>query len=77
MAKVLDDHEFRRGPKPEVSFDEYETGVIYKLEKGVDFAGSADSLRNRLYHFARSRGLEVSTQIEGDAVIFQLTKTPS
>lgn len=75
MAKVLEDYQFRgRGPKPEIDFEKYELGVTYKIEKGVDFQGSVDHVRNRLYGFARSRGYEATTEIIGVAVIFRLSK---
>jgi hypothetical protein len=71
MAKVLDDHQFKRPH----DFKQYELNTMYRAEKGVDFEGSVDSFRNRLYAFARSEGYEAKTETDGDAVIFRLTKS--
>ena len=81
MAEILENHHFSKGKRgnPQYKYDEWFDGQIWKIKKynslhgqhACDFDCNVSSMRTNLYNAARSRGIEIRTEIGPDYVIVQ------
>lgn len=69
MAKKLDEFTFRSKGKSKYPTDKWFDGSIWKLERGVDFQVSVNSIRTICCTLARKNGLGLRTGVIDDSTL--------
>lgn len=59
MARILEDHDFKRGTYP--SWSRWFDGQIHELTVGVDFNGDPKKAQSSVYQAAKAAGVKVKT----------------
>ena len=72
MAETIEAFDFERGRRAKYPWKEWTDGQIWKVEQGVDFHCSPESLRYSVHGRARVLGRKAHTAVVDDKhVVFQ------
>lgn len=78
MAKKISDaeHAYLQRKKARYPWDQWTTGEVFVLERGVDYLVPDESMRINVLAHARRRGLTVTTGLHQDGLLVHFGRPP-